>query len=141
MEKRLLVIQEHLTKRNNLHWDVRFEDFKYIEKPVYLEKRETTTPEPRNFDSTRVLKSFVIPKHEFPELGKVRMAILVEDHPWDYKDFDGIIPSGYGEGNVKLLFSDYVNVSEFSNEKITFEFNEKWYMLFKTNKNYLIKQI
>lgn len=26
--------------------------------------------------------------------------MLVEDHPWDYKDFEGIIPSGYGKGTV-----------------------------------------
>ena len=26
--------------------------------------------------------------------------MLVEDHPWDYRDFEGIIPSGYGKGTV-----------------------------------------
>jgi DNA ligase D-like protein (predicted 3'-phosphoesterase) len=117
MEKRLLVIQEHNAKRAGLHWDIRFET------------------------DDKVLRSFVIPKHEFPEKGKFRMAILVEDHPWDYKDFDGVIPSGYGEGTVKLLFSDYVKVEEFNENKVKFEFENKWYMIFKTNKNYLIKQI
>jgi len=120
MEKRLLVIQEHHAKRAGLHWDIRFE---------------------HNNDNVKVLRSFVIPKHEFPEFGKVRMAILVDDHDWSYKDFDGQIESGYGEGRVKLLYSDYINVSEYSCDKINFQFNDKWYTIFRTNKNFLIKQL
>jgi hypothetical protein len=139
MEKRLLVIQEHDAKRAGLHWDVRFENGGDISE--YLEKRYPNTPEPMYSTTGKVLKSFVIPKHEFPKKGVFRMVILVEDHPWDYKDFSGEIPTGYGAGEVKLLFSDYVKVSEFSENKITFEFDNKWYMIFKTNKNYLIKQI
>ena len=27
---------------------------------------------------------------------------MVEDHPYDYKDFHGVIPSGYGAGTVKI---------------------------------------
>jgi hypothetical protein len=67
------------------------------------------------------------------------MVILVEDHPWDYRNFEGTIESGYGAGEVKLLFCDYVNVLEFNENKITFEFKENWYTIFKTKNNYLIK--
>jgi len=28
--------------------------------------------------------------------------MMVEDHPYDYKDFSGIIPSGYGAGIVEI---------------------------------------
>jgi hypothetical protein len=139
MEKRLLVIQEHNAKKAGLHWDVRFESGGDIRE--YIEKRDLSTPEPLTSPKDKVLKSFVIPKHEFPQKGVFRMVIPVEDHPWDYKDFSGEIPSGYGAGTVNLLFSDYVKVSEFSENKITFEFDNKWYTIFKTNKNYLIRQL
>ena len=138
MEKRLLVIQEHTAKRAGLHWDVRFEWGGNI--GTYLTKRPEPTAEPRDTSEGKVLRSFVIPKHEFPSVrGKVRMAILVEDHPWSYRDFDGTIEAGYGAGEVKLLFSDYVNVSKATEDKITFEFNNNWYTIFKTSKGHLIK--
>jgi bifunctional non-homologous end joining protein LigD len=28
--------------------------------------------------------------------------MMVEDHPYDYKDFSGVIPSGYGAGIVEI---------------------------------------
>jgi len=138
MEKRLLVIQEHHTKRNNLHWDVRFEADGSID--TYQDKRTTATREPWDTSEGKVLRSYVIPKHQFPDTrGKVLMAILVEDHPWDYRDFQGTIEDGYGAGEVKLLFCDYVEVSKFTDEKITFHFGEQWYTIFKTTKGHLIK--
>ena len=137
MEKRLLVIQEHNADKAGLHWDIRFECGGDITR--YIEKREETTREPMTNLGTKVLRSFVIPKHEFPT-DKVRMVIPVEDHPWDYKDFDGVIESGYGKGTVKLLFSDYVNVSTFTESKITFEHEGMWYTIFNAGKNFLIKK-
>lgn len=140
MEKRLFVLQEHFTVRNNLHWDLRFESGGQIYD--YITKRTGITDEPLTTAEPKVLRSFVLPKHELPtEKGKVRMLILVEDHPWEYKDFEGTIESGYGAGEVKLLFSNYVNVETFTDEKITFEYEDNWYTIFKTNKNFLIKLI
>lgn len=137
MEKRLLVIQEHNAQRAKLHWDIRFEDFGDINQ--YLEKRENDTSEPMNTISEKILRSFVIPKHRFPEFKEVLLVIPTEDHPWEYKDFEGIIEAGYGAGEVKLIFNDYVNVSIFSKDKIIFKFKEQWYTIFNTKKNYLIK--
>ena len=91
-KEKIFVIQHHYAKKK--HYDLRFE-------------------------KNNVLISFAVPKGLSYNPNDKRLAIKVEDHPYSYKDFEGVIPKGqYGAGKVMLWDEGTYEIIE--NKKMDF---------------------
>jgi bifunctional non-homologous end joining protein LigD len=126
------VVQKH--KASHLHYDFRLED------------------------ENGVLKSWAVPKGPSMDSRVKRLAVLTEDHPYDYLLFEGTIPQGnYGAGTVIVwdhgtYKTDDKLIDQFRKGKISVELhgqklrgrfslvktkNDKQWLLIKANDEFI----
>ena len=104
--------------------------------PIFVIQRHAATRLHYDFrlEMEGVLKSWAVPKGPSYNPADKRLAMMTEDHPFDYADFEGVIPAGeYGGGNVIIWDAgtwEFIEpgddpVKALKSGKLTFKLNGK----------------
>jgi DNA ligase D-like protein (predicted polymerase)/DNA ligase D-like protein (predicted ligase)/DNA ligase D-like protein (predicted 3'-phosphoesterase) len=73
-----------------------------------------------------VLKSWAVPKGLPPRPGIIRLAVLTEDHPLEYLNFEGTIPKGqYGGGDMWIYARGKYAITKEKKNGFYFRLNSK----------------
>jgi len=121
-KKLRFVVQHHLARKD--HYDLRLE-------------------------WNGVMKSWAVPKGPSYNRKDKRLAILVEDHPLSYRDFEGVIPKGEYGGGIVMIFDEgyYEPLNDFKKGlkegSLKFELNGKrlkgsWSLVYFKEDNWLL---